>query len=369
MFQSRVVIPKKLQSDILQRLHQGHQGIVKCRALAKISVWWPGLSKSIESMVKNCATCEKGRTLHPEPLKPTPTPDYPWQRIGTDLFELNGHQYLAIVDYFSRWVEIAHLKKTSSQATIEHMKSIFARQGIPECVVSDNGPQYDSREFRLFSQEYGFTHLTSSPYHPEGNGEAERAVQTVKNLLKKAKDPYIALMNYRATPLAQGLSPAELLNGRQLRTRIPTHPSRYIPKPLDQTKFREADYHQKMQQKANFDRRHRARSLSPLPPGQQVWIKHPRPCPAEVTTPSTPTRSYPVKTSAGTMTRRNRHQLRRRSRQQQHQSDVPRSSATLPATEERIPDQEPLDPTPAFGGDAAQTRSGRIVKPRERLHL
>ena len=86
LFQSRLVIPAELQEEILQRLHQGHQGMVKCRALARSCVWWPGLSKKIEEVVGTCATCEKERKLPPEPLQPTKTPDYPWQKIATDMF-------------------------------------------------------------------------------------------------------------------------------------------------------------------------------------------------------------------------------------------------------------------------------------------
>ena len=109
-----------------------------------------------------------------------------------DLFEWKRAQYLLIVDYFSRWIEIARPKHTSSSRVTEHTKSIFARHGIPETFISDNGPQFDSSEFPQFSDQFGFEHRTSSPRHPQGNGEAERAVQTIKNLLKKAQDPYIA---------------------------------------------------------------------------------------------------------------------------------------------------------------------------------
>ena len=177
------MIPAELQEEMLQRLHQGRQGLVKCRAFARSCVWWPGLSKKIEEVVGTCATCEKERKLPPEPLQPTKTPDYPWQKIAMD-FELNGHTYLIVVDYCSRWIEAVRLKQTTSVAITEHCKSIFAIFGIPEIVLSDNGPQFNSREFLKFSQDYTFTHLTSSPYHPQGNGEAERAVQTVKNLLR-----------------------------------------------------------------------------------------------------------------------------------------------------------------------------------------
>ena len=75
---------------------------------------------------------------------------------------------------------------------INHTKSIFARYGIPETVISDNGPQFSSEAYAQFAREYGFKHATSSPNHPQGNGEAERGVQTIKNLLKKEGDPYLA---------------------------------------------------------------------------------------------------------------------------------------------------------------------------------
>ena len=96
-------------------------------------------------------------------------------------------------------------------------------------VVSDNGPQFSGFEFRDFATEYGFTHTTSSPKYPQSNGEAERAVQTIKKLLKKSKDPYIALLMYRETPLQNGYSPSELLMGRKLKTKLPINPSSLLP--------------------------------------------------------------------------------------------------------------------------------------------
>ena len=273
LYQCRLVIPASLQEDILQRLHQGHQGIVKCRALARESVWWPGLSKRMEKVVEACPTCEKDRQYPPEPMRPTKTPDYPWQRIGMDLFQLNGQQYLLMVDYYSRWIEIAHLRQTTAAAVIEHTKSIFARHGIPEIVVSDNGPQFSSAGFLKFAMNYNFTHITSSPHHPQGNGEAERAVQTTKNLLKKAQDPYIALFNYRTTPLQHGSSPSELLMSRKLRSRVTTFPSVHVPQKQDVEQFRKTDLQLRNQQKHYFDKRHRVRELVPLKEGQPVWIQ------------------------------------------------------------------------------------------------
>ena len=126
-----------------------------------------------------------------------------------------------IVDYYSRYMEIAYLKQTTTEEVVIQTKRIFARHGIPEVVVSDNGPQYSSKKFEDFADECHFQHVTARPYHPQSNGEAERAIGTVKSLLRKEKDPSIALLAYRTTPLSNGYSPAQLLMNRRLRTTVP----------------------------------------------------------------------------------------------------------------------------------------------------
>lgn len=107
-------------------------------------------------------------------------------------------------------------------AVIKALKDIFARHGIPQTVFSDNGPQYDSQEYKQFATQYNFTHVTSSPYFPQSNGQAERTVQIMKKILKDSEDPYLAILSYRSTPLPWcNRSPAELPMGRQLRANLP----------------------------------------------------------------------------------------------------------------------------------------------------
>ena len=115
---------------------------------------------------------------------------------------------------------------------------VFAEQ-----LRSDNGPQFSSNAFAKFSDTYGFKHTTSSPHFPQSNGEAERAVQTIKGLLQKAADPYLALVAYRSTPMQHGWSPAELSMGRKLRSRIPVRPEVLCPEWSYLKRFREADAH------------------------------------------------------------------------------------------------------------------------------
>ena len=154
---------------------------------------------------------------------PYSLPDYPWQVVGTDHF-------LLIADYFSRYPEVLEMKSTTSRAVIAALQSIFAQRGIPEQVRTDNGPQYASQDFVDFAELYGFEHATSSPMFPQSNGQAERAVQTIKRLLKRSPDPHQPLLSYRATlmPWCQ-LSPAELLMGCRIRTIVPQTDQQLVP--------------------------------------------------------------------------------------------------------------------------------------------
>ena len=122
--------------------------------------------------------------------------------------------------------------------------------------MSDNGPQYAAETFRQFADKYGFIHVTSSPRYHQSNGEAERAAQTVKTLLRKNEDPYLALLAYRNAPLANGYSPAQLPMGRQLRSTVPAHA--YILKPSipDALHLRAKESIQRGYQKTTFDTRH-----------------------------------------------------------------------------------------------------------------
>ena len=230
LYGARIVVPKSMREETLQKIHQGHQGIQQCHFRVKNSVWWLGVSKDIEALVKSCPECQKSATLSKEPLIKPPLPSYPWEKVASDLFELNKTTYLLVVDYFSRFLEIQKLTSTTSANVITVLKSIFARHGIPATLVTDNGPQFISNEMNQFSSTYRFRHVTSSPHYHQSNGQAERAVKTVKALLTKSTDLYLALLSYRATPLPWcGLSPAQLLMGRIIRTDVPQHPTMHVP--------------------------------------------------------------------------------------------------------------------------------------------
>ena len=133
-------------------------------------------------MAQRCSACLATRVYQQkEPLISPEIPAKPWQKAGTDLLHFKNNDYLVIIDYFSNHLEVALLKSTTSSSIITHMKSIFARHGIPEMVVSENWPQFASEEFAEFATKWELSHITSSPRCPKANGLAERTVRKKRN--------------------------------------------------------------------------------------------------------------------------------------------------------------------------------------------
>ena len=221
---SKLIVPKASQKRMLEDIHDSHLGIVKCKSRARDVIFWPGMSSQIEEMVSKCAICAELQNSNPkEPMTCAELPSRPWSRVASDIFTLHQSNYLLTVDYYSKWPEIMKMTELSSRYVISAFKSQFSKYGIPDELVTDNGPQYASKEFKDFAKEYGFVHTTSSPLYPQSNGQAERTVQTVKRLLKKSRDPYQSLMDYRNTQIEGiGLSPAQMFLGRRIKTKLPT---------------------------------------------------------------------------------------------------------------------------------------------------
>ena len=257
LYGSCIVVPSSLQEETLNKIHTGHLGVQKCLLRSRTSVWWPGMSSQLKRKIQECRQCREHLVQRKEPLIPSQLPAYPWEEVGADLFQLRGVTYLLVVDYFSKFPELIKLTSTTAPSVINALKAVFARHGIPSCLRSDNGPQFDCTEMERFATSYGFKHRTSSPRYPQSNGQVERAVQTIKNLLRKSDDPFLSLV-YRSTPLQWcDKSPAELCMGRKLNTNLPLLQDALIPKWSYLSQYRQDDkYKQRIKQ--NYDRRHRA---------------------------------------------------------------------------------------------------------------
>nr|XP_055076377.1 uncharacterized protein K02A2.6-like [Misgurnus anguillicaudatus] len=230
MWGSRVVVPTKLRNRVLADLHLGHPGVVRMKHLARSYVWWPGIDGQIESQSKTCQSCQRIQNAPcPAPLHPWVWPAHPWERIHVDFAgPFEGHMYFIVVDAHSKWPEVSIMDSTTTSKTIQVLRGLFSRYGIPNVIVSDNGPQFCAEEFSFFLKANGVQHIRSAPYHPSSNGQAERFVQTFKHALKASKgsapiqqrlDGF--LLTYRNTPHATTKeSPAMLFLNRKLRTRL-----------------------------------------------------------------------------------------------------------------------------------------------------
>ena len=275
---------------------------------AKESMWWPSVSSQIKNKILQCIVCRRYSTPPVESMIAVDLPERQWQRLGGDLFYLNGSTYLLLVDYFSRYPEVVRLQSLTAHAVIKAVKSVFSHHGIPEELHTDNGPQFDADSFKEFARTYQFKHTTSSPYYSQGNALAERTVKTVKSLMK-SDDVYLALLTYRSTPFPWcKLSPAQLLMGRQLRSMLPVLQSHLTPEWEYLNMFRQDDATFKEGQTDTYDKRHRVRSREELSSDTTVWIKSgPTQRKGQILKKASSPRSYWVVTQNTTLRRNARH--------------------------------------------------------------
>ena len=357
----KIVIPVSLRKEMLEKIHSSHLGMVKCKQRARDALFWPGMGKNIEDVISQCDTCLQCQPSNPkEPLISESVPTRPWEVVSTDLFTWNGEEYLLVVDSYSHYIEIAKLSNPSSKMVVMHTKSIFARHGIPRIVKSDNGPQYSAQEYRRFSDEWGFKHITTSPYHPQANGLAEKSVQIMKQLLKKAKldgkDPYISLLEYRNTSVNNIGSPAQLCMSRRLNSILPSTSEQLTPQVIDPSKVMEKIRHSKEVSKEYYDRG--ARQLSELNPNDTVRMQvQDRWIPCTVVRQADAPRSYVVKGLNGQEYRRNRKHLRR-------VNEPPLTTIDVDDVEPppQLPTGEQPTSTTTVANETNMTSRGRIVR-------
>ena len=220
---------------MLDKIHGNYLGIEKCKRRARDVLYWPGMNGQIAQLITRYDICQIFRKAQwKEPMIGHEIPDRPWQKVSLDVLEHEDENYLTLCYYYSKFFEVTKLSSTTSTSAIKHLKPHFARHGIPEEVISDNGPQFSSGEFATFAKHYEYKQTISSPRYPQSNGLAERTVLTAKSILEKAardkKDPKLALLDFRNTPIDRiGRSPSQMLCGRRTRTLLPTSPKLLKP--------------------------------------------------------------------------------------------------------------------------------------------
>ena len=244
LFKSRVVVPAALRPAVLETLHSAHQGVTGMTLRAQSSVWWPGITPQIKETRDKCKSCHEYAPSQPSaPPLPLPQPDYPFQHVVSDYFQAGGFHYLVIVDRFSGWptVQFCGSSVGSSKQLQGWLRQYFATYGIPEELSTDGGLTYMAYETQRFLADYGVRHRVSSVAYPHSNQRAELGVKSMKRMIRENtssggsldNDRFLqALMMYRNTPDRDtGLSPAQVIFGRNLRDFLPSPQHRLRPQP------------------------------------------------------------------------------------------------------------------------------------------
>ena len=218
----RLIIPGELQEEYLSHQHEGHLSASKVQENAKQHMYWTGIDVDIEDYTKQCQECIKRSQVAKEPLQPHDIPEGPWRKLGIDYFTFDGNSYVLICDYFSKFTFL-YRAKTSFWSLRDRLIDLFSIEGYPDEIVSDNGPPFQSKEFAKFLSGLGIKHTTSSPGYPRSNGFIEWHIQTVKTCFLRVQilSHFRTFEHLRTTRIGTGLpSPAEILHGRNLTTRV-----------------------------------------------------------------------------------------------------------------------------------------------------
>ena len=178
----RVVIPPSCRDNIMVDLHGSHAGINKAMDLARMCV---DVEADITDYIKRCLTCIESSNLPVEMLHPHKVPPGPWVKIGVDFFQDHlGKKHLIVADYFSKFPYMFPVASTHHFKTISHLRELFAAEGMPAIIMSDNRPPFNGDKFRQFFRDFDFVH-TSSPHFHQSNGFIKSMVKKVKNAYKK----------------------------------------------------------------------------------------------------------------------------------------------------------------------------------------
>ena len=298
----------------MELAHTGHQGIVKTKRLLREKVWFPGIDRMVKERIDNCIPCQAatpGTSPRLEPLRMTPLPSAPWKELAADFLGPfpSGDHLLVVIDEHSRFPEVEITTSTSARSTIPKLDAIFARQGIPDVLKSDNGPPFNGQEIKNFAEHLGFQHRKVTPLWPRANGEAERFMRTLDKFIRAAhvdnknwkQELFKFQRQYRATPHSTtNLSPSEALNHRKLKTTLPEvtpTPVRQQNPHEEQRNLAERDADQKMKMKTYADQklgvRHRDIKL-----GDIVLVKQAKS--NKLSTPFNP-QPFVVEKTTGTM--------------------------------------------------------------------
>ena len=277
-----IVIPRKLRERVLRLAHEGHQGIVKMKERLRSKVWRPGVDKDAERKCRECYGCQlvTKEAIIP-PVKTTRLPERPWQDLALDLLGPlpTGEHLLVLVDYFSHWVEVDVIHSTTSEVIIKCLDKQFCGYGVPRTLRTDNRTNLVSAEMDGYLTEVGIRRRLTIPLWPRANGEVKRQNRSLLKAMRVAQaerknwrselNKY--LLAYHSTPHTMtGTSPAELLYGWKLSTKLPELADFGDSDEATHPEVRDRDAEKKQRGAGYVDKKHHAADRPDVQDGELV---------------------------------------------------------------------------------------------------
>ena len=221
---NRIVVPVSMRPTTLQRLHDAHQGLTSTLQRARRTVYWPKIQDDIKDMVRKCDECQIFGSKKAKSPQHQITAVRPMEVIGMDIMDFQGSHSLVIVDYFSGAIFFDHLNREKTDAALKILNSTFRKFGFTETIISNNGPCFRSEKFSDFCHQLDIRHVTSSPHYHQSNGRSERAIATIKQIMRKSESEVNitkGITAYLDTPISHSLpSSAELFLNQRINTRL-----------------------------------------------------------------------------------------------------------------------------------------------------
>ena len=259
-----------MRPEMLQYIHEGHQGRERCLLQAKNTVFWPKMTYDVQELIERCIICQEHGRSQPIIGTTQELPPFPWHTLATNIFYWKRMDFLIVADVFSKYFLVRKLANSTSATICAELATIVTELGLPHIIRSYNGPCYNSKEFQQFLQCYNITHHTSSPHHPRSNGFIERMVGVAKKLMDKAGKegkPWISgLYEYRVTPQSGSIaSPLQLITQHTPREKDLTQ----LPSTLGAQEM-----YQTCQELIRRQQNKLEKSYIELTPGTPVWVQH-----------------------------------------------------------------------------------------------
>jgi hypothetical protein len=318
---NNIVIPKELQKRVIEIAHTGHQGIVRTKQLLRNHVWFRGIDEAVERCINNCTKCQANTDKQKlEPLQMRKIPDEPWDSVCVDFYGplKNGKYLFVLIDEHSRYPIVRQVSSTAFKAIQPTLDDIFATFGIPAELRSDNGPPFNSYNFKSYASANGFKHKRITPLWPRANGLCERFMRNLGKVMKNAavdgskwEDELLDfLRSYRATPHASTkVSPNELLfKTRRTTTKMPVNRNETSDETSKQAKINDSIAKAKM--KSYGDRRLNTKP-SCLKVGDLVLLKRQTISKAETVYDPKPFLIESIKGTQAIITREDKKRFRR----------------------------------------------------------